>query len=302
MWEVIFLNLVQLNNFVRIAEIGSFSKAENLLFISKNALKKQIDSLEIELGFSLFIRTSKGLQLTEAGELFFKKIKPLCQEVKSTVDECKNLLGMEKKSIKIGFYTITTMNEWYNEIEKKSNLVIQQVLSTRMTHEDNFKMLSEGLIDFLEYEDNDQLYRNHFCYTKIKEDQLCCVMSKKHELSNREYLHPKDLIGYDIYCWSANSSAIRHLDKYKMKYNLKLKKHPFSVEGILDICKKGSIYILSNDTASMFIPLKLVPIKPKIPYHRGLIYKPENEGILQEMLEVTAGKSLKNFVGNSYKL
>lgn len=68
------MNLNQLGNFITIAKVGSFSKAETTLYVSKNALKKQIDSLEAELGFPLFIRSPRGLQLTEVGILFLNKM------------------------------------------------------------------------------------------------------------------------------------------------------------------------------------------------------------------------------------
>lgn len=280
------MNTVQVNSFISISEIGSFSKAEEMLHTTKTALKKQIDTLELEIGFSLFNRTSKGLQLTEAGKLFYKRIKPMYQDLQAIIDECKKLSDIEKRDINIGLYTITSMNSWYMEIEKNSNFTIQQILSTGKTHEENFRMLSDGLIDFLEYEDNEQLYRRGFCYTKINEDYLCCVMNKNHELAIKEVIHPEDLIGYNIYCWSSNSSATRCLEEYETKCNLKLQKHPFSINGILKICNEGNIYILSHDTASVFSPLKVIPIEPKIPYFRGLIYKPENEKLLQEMLKL----------------
>ena len=53
----------QLYSLLKIVECGSFSKAEEVLFLSKQALKKQIDSLEDEVGFPLTIRTHCG-QLT----------------------------------------------------------------------------------------------------------------------------------------------------------------------------------------------------------------------------------------------
>lgn len=284
------MNTVQVNNFIRISDIGSFSKAEEILNTTKTALKKQIDTLEFELGFSLFNRTSKGLQLTEAGKLFYNRIRPICHDLQSIIDECKKLSDNEKRDIKIGFYTITSMNNWYIEIETNSNFNIHQILSTGNTHEYNFRMLSDGVIDFLEYEDNEQLYRRGFCYTKIKEDYLCCVMNKNHKLAFKEVIHHEDLIGYSIYCWSSNSSATRWLVELETKYSLKLQKYPFSINGILKICNEGNIYILSHDTASVFRPLKVIPIEPKIPYFRGLIYKPENEKLLQEMLKAAPNK------------
>ena len=284
------MNTVQVNNFISISDIGSFSKAEEILNTTKSALKKQIDTLELEMGFALFNRTTKGLQLTEAGKLFYNRIKPICEELQLIINECRKLSDNEKRDIRIGFYTITTMNNWYMEIEINSNFNIHQILSTGNTHEHNFRMLSDGLIDFLEYEDNEQLYRRGFCYTKIKEDYLCCVMNKNHELAGKEVIHPKDLTGYSTYCWSSNSSATRCLEEHEIKYNLKLQRYPFSINGILKICNEGNIYILSHDTASVFRPLRVIPIEPKIPYFRGLIYKPENKKLLQEMLKSASNK------------
>lgn len=288
------MNTVQINSFICISDIGSFSKAEEILHTTKTALKKQIDSLESELGFALFDRTSKGLYLTEAGKLFYERIKPICQDLISIIDECKKLSDVEKRDIKIGFYAVTSMNDWYTDIEENSNFIIHQILSTGKTHEDNFRMLSDGTVDFLEYEDNEQLYKKGLRYTKIKEDYLCCVMNKNNKLACKEVVHPEDLTGHSIYCWTSNSSATRFLGEYGIEYNLNLKQSPFSVNGILKICNEGNIYILSHDTASIFSPLKVIPIEPKIPYSRGLIYKQENEKLLQEMLKAIPDKYMNS--------
>ena len=52
------------------ARCGSMARAAEELFLSKQAVKKQIDSLEAELGFPLFVRSSRGLELTEAAPAF----------------------------------------------------------------------------------------------------------------------------------------------------------------------------------------------------------------------------------------
>ena len=67
------MNDKQLRSMIVIAQCGSFSRAEEQLFISKQALKKQMDALEAELRVTLFIRTPKGIQLTPAGQAFLKR-------------------------------------------------------------------------------------------------------------------------------------------------------------------------------------------------------------------------------------
>lgn len=53
--------------FAACARSGSFTQAAQQLFISPTALIKQINQLEDGLGVKLFLRTPKGLVLTEAG-------------------------------------------------------------------------------------------------------------------------------------------------------------------------------------------------------------------------------------------
>lgn len=57
----------QLETFITVASLGSFSKAADELFVSPTAIMKQINMLENRLKVKLFIRTNHGLELTEAG-------------------------------------------------------------------------------------------------------------------------------------------------------------------------------------------------------------------------------------------
>ena len=53
--------------------MGSFNKAAEDLYISPPAVIKQINAVESELEVSLFIRTHRGLVLTDAGKSFYKR-------------------------------------------------------------------------------------------------------------------------------------------------------------------------------------------------------------------------------------
>ena len=71
----------QLETFLCVAECGSFNKAAEKLFISPPAVIKQINLLEENLDLQLFVRTHRGLQLTEAG-------KSLAQDAKYIIQYC----------------------------------------------------------------------------------------------------------------------------------------------------------------------------------------------------------------------
>ena len=62
----------QLETFLRVADAGSFNKAAEELFITPPAVIKQITSLESSLDLKLFIRSPRGLKLTEAGKSIYR--------------------------------------------------------------------------------------------------------------------------------------------------------------------------------------------------------------------------------------
>lgn len=66
------MDLKQIEIFIKVAKLKSFSKAAEEIFLSQPAVSAQISSLEKELDSQLFNRSSKDIGLTEAGEAFLK--------------------------------------------------------------------------------------------------------------------------------------------------------------------------------------------------------------------------------------
>lgn len=65
------MNFKQLEYFVQVAELGSFSKAALVLDIAQPALSRQVRSLETELRQQLFLRNGRGVALTDAGKRLY---------------------------------------------------------------------------------------------------------------------------------------------------------------------------------------------------------------------------------------
>jgi muramoyltetrapeptide carboxypeptidase len=57
----------QLQTFVQVAELGSFTRAAHVLQVAQPALSRQVRALEVELRQALFVRNGRGVTLTEAG-------------------------------------------------------------------------------------------------------------------------------------------------------------------------------------------------------------------------------------------
>lgn len=75
------MDIKQLEYFVRVAELGSFTKAALSLQIAQSALSRQVRSLEIELRQSLFDRNGRGVVLTAAGKRLVAHGQGILQQV-----------------------------------------------------------------------------------------------------------------------------------------------------------------------------------------------------------------------------
>ena len=79
--------------FLKIIELGSFSKAAEALFMTQPAVSQFVKSLEKELDVILFDRSSKTIQLTDAGQIafqYFKEMKKLSESMIQSIDELMN--------------------------------------------------------------------------------------------------------------------------------------------------------------------------------------------------------------------
>lgn len=75
----------QLRYFLFIAEIGSLSKAAEALDQTQSGISKQLGLLEANIGHALFIRTGRGMELTESGSKLFASLSPAYREIDNAV-------------------------------------------------------------------------------------------------------------------------------------------------------------------------------------------------------------------------
>lgn len=81
------MNLKQLEYFVHVAELGSFSKAALVLQIAQPALSRQVRALEMDLRETLLLRNGRGVALTEAGRRLFEHSVGILQLVAQAREE-----------------------------------------------------------------------------------------------------------------------------------------------------------------------------------------------------------------------
>lgn len=104
------MELRQLKYFVKSAEYLNFSVAAKHLYITQSTLSQQIKQLEFELGFELFMRNSRHISLTEAGEEFLPFARKTILDAEDGVQRLYDLQHVKTGTLRIGVtYSLSTV-------------------------------------------------------------------------------------------------------------------------------------------------------------------------------------------------
>ena len=100
------MELRHLRYFVAVAEEGSLTHAaERRLHTAQPSLSRQIRDLELEVGVELFVRSSRGIELTEAGRVFLDYVRLALLQVDAAGDAARRAAQPAKASFVLGFLT-----------------------------------------------------------------------------------------------------------------------------------------------------------------------------------------------------
>lgn len=96
------MDLKQLEYFVRVAELGSFTRASIALDIAQPALSRQVRLLEVELRQNLLVRNGRGATPTEAGKLLLEHARGILHQVDRAREELGRVRGALAGRVAIG--------------------------------------------------------------------------------------------------------------------------------------------------------------------------------------------------------
>lgn len=101
----------QLRYFVRIAELKSLSRAAEDLDQTQSGLSRQLAALEAHVGKPLFVRTGRGVELTEAGTRLLDGILPAYRSIDQTLEAVRQREGVTQGSVRLA--TVHTLSYYF---------------------------------------------------------------------------------------------------------------------------------------------------------------------------------------------
>ena len=100
------MELRHLRYFVAVAEAGSLKvAAQSKLHTAQPSLSRQIHDLEEEIGAQLFIRRSRGIELTPAGQVFLDHARVVLSQVEVGIEAARRLANPAKPYFVLGYLT-----------------------------------------------------------------------------------------------------------------------------------------------------------------------------------------------------
>ena len=99
------MDLKELNYVVTVANEGSISRAVEKLFMSQSSLSQAIRVLEQDLGTSVFVRTTRGVRPTAAGDAFFSHAKQILQQYRAACSEAADIENLNGGTVIFGIST-----------------------------------------------------------------------------------------------------------------------------------------------------------------------------------------------------
>ena len=289
------MNTVQLECFLSVAQHLNFSKAAEDINITQPAVSHQISSLEDELGTKLFIRTSKNVQITEAGIQFLsdaESIMRICAEAKS-----KMASQEAKKSLSL---TVGCHNQIEFEILSmilKPLLIEFPTLSPTIKHIP-FKAM-ENLLDdnkiqvLFGFSGRDS--QQDTIYTEIKKCKAAVVCSEDYDRIDMPFADIRNIKGRIILGEPHKIPPVIFQMQKLILENRASEDICFGdeFESVMTLVKAGMGFSVTADIPMLYEKgLKYIPIENFPPISVGLYYKKDKNNIVLNRFIETAQKIL----------
>lgn len=290
--------------FYVVANNGNITKAAEELMISQPAISKAIKNLEDQLGGQLFVRTKRGVLLTEEGKAFYNYIKQAMEYISSAENKFSELINLETGCIKLGVSTTLTKEflmpylKEFHKLHPKIDIQIDTKLSSDLIH-----MLRNGLVDIviLNLTNNDD-YGKDIEIIKCKEIHDCFVVNDSYsELLNKE-VSLEEISKYPLILQKQNSNTRMFLDEFIKSHNITLNPNIeiASYSLVVEFAKIGlGVGYVTKEYISKELEkgeLKVIKLKEEIPSRNIGIALSKNHlpnFSVKKLMEMILGKTTK---------
>lgn len=207
------MELKQLISFVSVADTKSMKAASLRCSISISAVSKHIKALEDELGVVLFERKKNEILVTESGADFLPHARNIINEAKTYGEELASKRGMLCGELRIGIGQFITPYIRAAAIEFMRRHPKVLIKATFDRAEVLNKMLRAGELD-IAFTMNTAYHNEGIVSKPCIPFRLSAIMSKKHDLADKEVVTFEDLMQCRIVMPDCGERVFQTFQKY----------------------------------------------------------------------------------------
>ncbi len=271
------MELRELRYFLAVAREKSILKASEALFVTQPNLSRQMKHLEEELGGQLFIRGSRKITLTEAGELLKRRAEEILELYQKTQTELSSPVTEICGDVYIGggeSYVLEIVAKAARAVREKYPAVKFHLFSGDMST--IAEKLDKGLIDFGIFIEPADLTKYDYLRLPLV-DTWGVLMKKDSPLAKKHFVTPEDL-------WKAPIIRSRHsLDKSVITDWFQKNSDELNIVATYDLLYNASLLVkegvgyavglehIINTTGDSLLCFR--PLMPKLVSHLDIAWK-----------------------------
>lgn len=206
--------------FYVVAKNKHMTRASEELHISQPAISQSIKKLEEQLGGPLFIRSNKGMELTNEGKMFYDYVKGAIELINNAENEFTSFKDLSKGEIKIGASTTLTkivlmdaIKSFHNDYPN-ININITNDLTSNLIID-----LQKGKLDFVIFNEGN-IRDTNIVIEKVKELRQGFIFNPEYFKDNIGSIN--ELNNYPLILQKKESNSRKFLDNFTLKENILL--------------------------------------------------------------------------------
>jgi DNA-binding transcriptional LysR family regulator len=213
-------DLRQLEIFLKVVELGSFSKAGEAVHLAQASVSERIATLENMVGTKLLDRMGRAVAPTKAGELLYKHAQRLLELKRIASLEMQDFLGVKQGDVHIGASTIPgeyILPEVIGSFAKEYPLI--RVALTVADSEEIESLVLHGDFEFGII--GRKSANRNLASQELWEDELVLVLPYRHRWADRKEVPIQEVLGEPFISRERGSGTLKSMEPYLHRVGLK---------------------------------------------------------------------------------
>lgn len=270
------MDITYLKEFVVLADVQNFTRAADELYVSQPVLSKHIKYLEQELGAKLFIRSAKGIYLTEFGKMYLPFAKKIADIYYQSEKKRKDYIAGLNNVVHFGVIEDLHLYEFQEYMTAFTSRYPEYRFKLIETFSNkSFDMFKQGAYKIF----GTAIFPGEspdYCFSPIASGSVKAIIRKDHRLAGSSSISICDLAEETVVL-PARSIFLSFINPVLNKLLPEKDDYVYSSYSAARAMVESDSYIglLQQEALNDPLPedIKVMDTIPHIPYIRGMAYK-----------------------------